>query len=527
MEPGGASGDFGDTDEMDCLDELFQEDVEAHDIPAAALSDPYGTQDSQIDQMMKALETPLDQNGDGEEAPPWLLLPELLEGEALGAEAEDAEARADYIDSLPDDSDRPVADLEDVCMQLVQYLIGHPTSLVTKRRKFPSKGAKSRYFGEERSTDVMADKTVTGCWACGKLDHESNECKFKRCFNCSGQGHEISECTQKKVRCAKCRASGHEIEDCPKTEYDAGIVLDGQVVDQAEDGVTVVEYTDIFFCRCASCAGDGHLNCAPVPAGKIYEPRERVAAIPPGYEGPMNGGHDPWTAPPPRSQLLRPKMEQQQLLRPKVEPSWSHGGGAGQIAARMQQDSWSNQKGGPRPPAGPPPSWGKTGPRPPSQASYTSPSTVPRPSSAAGRSYGSARVSSAGQYAPLKRPRSEDAGDEWASLWDEPAEIESPVKIPRWNGNASPSSVAIPKWPAMPGLQTLIGAMQNSGRWGNEPAHSNTRQAGGWNRGTGSWNNGGGGGGGARFGGGGGQGKGSGSWGGGGGGAGSQGGWKK
>ena len=30
-------------------------------------------------------------------------------------------------------------------------------------------GTGKRYFGlEERSEDVMADKVVTGCWACGK-----------------------------------------------------------------------------------------------------------------------------------------------------------------------------------------------------------------------------------------------------------------------------------------------------------------------------------------------------------------------
>merc|ERR1719247_1254558 len=103
-----------------------------------------------------------DENGDGDSEPPWLLIPSLLEGEDVGPEAEEAEARAEYIDSLPEDTDRPVADLEDVCTQLVQYLIGHPTALVTKRNRRPGgKGSKSRYFGEERSEDVMADKVVT------------------------------------------------------------------------------------------------------------------------------------------------------------------------------------------------------------------------------------------------------------------------------------------------------------------------------------------------------------------------------
>merc|ERR1719272_1893351 len=109
-------------------------------------------------------------------------------------------------------------------MQLVQYLIGHPSALITKMRKRAGKGSKSRYFGEERSEDVMADKVVTGCWACGKLTHESDECEFKRCFNCSEQGHEFSQCTRKKVKCKKCRASGHEQEDCPTAEYGAGII---------------------------------------------------------------------------------------------------------------------------------------------------------------------------------------------------------------------------------------------------------------------------------------------------------------
>lgn len=166
------------------------------------------------------------------------------------AEAGDASARGNWLDQLGDDY--VVADLEGTCDRLVQYLIGHPRGLVTKRRTAPGGKSSKRYFGDERSEDVMADKVVTGCWACGKLDHESNECPFKRCFVCSSQGHEQADCPSKKDWCSRCKSRGHQIKECPLTAYSSGI-------QDEETG------TDIFFVRCIICREEGHSNCADVP----------------------------------------------------------------------------------------------------------------------------------------------------------------------------------------------------------------------------------------------------------------------
>lgn len=407
-----------DEDDEAALDELFAEDVVAHDIPAAI--DPYGLEVGaspvKIDKVALALE---DENGNGEEEPPWLLIESLLEGEEPGPEAEDAEAKADYIDSLPEDSDRPVADLEDVCSQLVQYLIGHPSALVTKKRKFPSKGSKSRYFGEERSEDVMADKVVTGCWVCGKTSHESHECAFKRCFNCSEMGHEVAECARKSGRCQKCRSTGHEQEECPMLEYEAGII--SVVSDACEDGEPVAELTDVFFCRCARCGEDGHLNCAPVPHAPILKPAVPVADPPPGYSG--IGGHDPWSRPTP------PLPPGKLLLRPRAPAQWqSYGSSA---ASR----SIPAALGGPKPPAQPPPGIGKGK----GKAGWMTPSTIPpRPSSAP-----HARHSN-GVIPLLKRERDENSPDDWSSLWEDETEMHASVgPTSRWSGKIAKASPAI------------------------------------------------------------------------------------
>lgn len=94
----------------------------------------------------------------------------------------------------------------------------------------------------------MADKVVTGCWACGKLDHESQDCAFKRCFVCAEQGHESRECTRRNQWCQRCRSSGHLPESCPINDYNQGI----ESVD------------DVAYCRCVVCCSEGHLNCSEV-----------------------------------------------------------------------------------------------------------------------------------------------------------------------------------------------------------------------------------------------------------------------
>lgn len=455
-------------DELDCLDHLFSEDIEPHELPAVI--DPYEL--LKPDKVAIALE---DENGDGTDEPPWLILPELFEGEDIGPDAEEAEARAEYIDSLPDDSDRPVADLEDVCVHLVQYLIGHPTSLVTKRRKGTGKGKqKNRYFGEERSTDVMADKVVTGCWVCGKLTHESHECEFKRCFNCSQVGHEYGECPLKKIKCKRCHAPGHEEEDCHMPEYEAGIIVKDSD-SAAKTVVDEIEYTDVSFCRCVRCGEDEHLNCAPIPEAKIDEPA--------GYHAANSGSVDPWSAPPPKPG---------QMLRPRAAASWQPNGGGAMMAL-----------GGPRPPSLPPPGMiGKGG----AKSSVMPTSTLPpRPSAAPKWQSNGNGWRAPGVIAPLKRPRPADDGGEWGSLWDDvPEEPEEHS----WNGNADSQGGQNHHSSGRLTPQNR----QQAPKWGGKGGGKN--QGGNALGGGGGWN---GNGGGGRNGGGGGQ------W----GGSGRQGGWQK
>lgn len=94
----------------------------------------------------------------------------------------------------------------------------------------------------------MADKVITGCWACGKLDHESQDCAFKRCFICSEQGHEARECMNNCFRCKSCNGIGHEEWSCPLVVYGDGLGLDEAPLDVA-------------YCRCATCGQEGHIQC--------------------------------------------------------------------------------------------------------------------------------------------------------------------------------------------------------------------------------------------------------------------------
>eukprot|EP00933_Yihiella_yeosuensis_P021059 TRINITY_DN1675_c0_g1_i1.p1 TRINITY_DN1675_c0_g1~~TRINITY_DN1675_c0_g1_i1.p1 ORF type:complete len:606 (-),score=127.95 TRINITY_DN1675_c0_g1_i1:20-1786(-) len=164
---------------------------------------------------------------------------------------ENAEVCSTFLDGLTgEDKDMDLA-FPQYVPKLAQYLIGHPEGYQGKKRKGHKKGGGKRYFGGvERSEDVMADKVITGCWACGKLDHESSDCIFKRCFVCSVQGHEASECRERRKTCNRCFRPGHLIEDCPQIEYQSGL--------RSED--------DLIYCRCSNCGEEGHLNCGAVPA---------------------------------------------------------------------------------------------------------------------------------------------------------------------------------------------------------------------------------------------------------------------
>eukprot|EP00449_Zooxanthella_nutricula_P047000 CAMPEP_0198592166 /NCGR_PEP_ID=MMETSP1462-20131121/137784_1 /TAXON_ID=1333877 /ORGANISM="Brandtodinium nutriculum, Strain RCC3387" /LENGTH=146 /DNA_ID=CAMNT_0044323741 /DNA_START=27 /DNA_END=464 /DNA_ORIENTATION=+ len=133
----------------------------------------------------------------------------------------DAEVAAGWLDEAREDEEDDA--LAQYLPDLNRYIIGHPQSLITKRKRKGGKGKKGRFFAEQKSEDVMADKSVTGCWACGRLDHESDECAFKRCFCCSQQGHELLKCTQRSVRCHRCYLQGHTADECPMVGYDEGM----------------------------------------------------------------------------------------------------------------------------------------------------------------------------------------------------------------------------------------------------------------------------------------------------------------
>eukprot|EP00927_Polykrikos_kofoidii_P059273 TRINITY_DN54477_c0_g1_i1.p1 TRINITY_DN54477_c0_g1~~TRINITY_DN54477_c0_g1_i1.p1 ORF type:complete len:903 (+),score=138.75 TRINITY_DN54477_c0_g1_i1:141-2849(+) len=185
----------------------------------------------------------------GDRTPRWLQVEPDPEDIVI---ANDAEMCTAFLDGLPEDAEEEYMGLDQVCPRLQQYLIGHPKALVTKKRKV--KGGGKRYFGGDgRSEDVMSDKVVTGCWACGKLDHDSNQCAFKRCFVCSGQGHEQHACPHKKEWCKMCKVSGHEEGlSCPGGQYAEGLA-------QEADGNS---------CRCIKCRSEGHVNCGSIPFAK-------------------------------------------------------------------------------------------------------------------------------------------------------------------------------------------------------------------------------------------------------------------
>ncbi|CAL1127309.1 unnamed protein product [Cladocopium goreaui] len=174
--------------------------------------------DFQVDYTPQDDEAEADEADDAEsdEEPIWLRNVGVLDPKV----AEDADVCAAFLDGLTGFE----TDLEAVPQHLpclARYLVGHPEALVTKKKKGHKKGSGKRYFGgEDRSEDVMADKVVTGCWACGKLDHESQDCIFKRCFVCSEQGHEVSECRKRNISCKRCFRQGHFSDLCPLDSYE-------------------------------------------------------------------------------------------------------------------------------------------------------------------------------------------------------------------------------------------------------------------------------------------------------------------
>lgn len=255
--------------------------------------------------------------------------------------------------------------------QLARYLIGHPQGLVSGRRTGgKGKGGKRYFVGDGRSEDVMADKVVTGCWACGKLDHDSHACVFKRCFVCSEQGHEFSDCTKRSAKCDRCGRSGHWDDFCPEAAYDEGLQNDA----------------DVFRCRCVKCNEEGHLNCGAVPAAGSTAPAPRAGGGAPGPQlqprlrpplrptlrpAPLLPGQDK----PLRRVVIAPAPPRPSVARGIRLVPWEATGGEGDARAhgRHREGRWGAAAAaadlpeessafrpaawGPQPPGHPPPWW--------------------------------------------------------------------------------------------------------------------------------------------------------------------------
>lgn len=299
---------------------------------------------------LDAVSDAVSSNGDMEEEPPWLAGLDLPNDG--GTAAMDAEVTGGFLDGLEDQNEDPDDAYPQYVPRLAQYLIGHPQALITKRRRKPAKGSGKRYYAEEKTNDVMADKTVTGCWACGKLDHESHECEFKRCFICSEQGHEQTDCGMGGEFCKRCNSRGHTEEFCPEQAYYEGLGND----------------VDIAFCSCMFCGEEGHLNCCEVP----------MMSAP--SSGPRGKGKWAPSQPPWAQQALG-----NGAWSPKGDGGWRPGGGGhsagpygkpgpygkgscGKPCGKPNGDdgAWlpgptKGGKSGPRPPSLPPPSWGGGG----------------------------------------------------------------------------------------------------------------------------------------------------------------------
>jgi len=184
---------------------------------------------------------------------------DLVVSEECPRTAEDAEVLAGLLESGQGGGRRTSSaepgEQEPLLPRLALYLVGHPQAMVLGGSS--SSKRRGRFFANaDRSHDVMADKVISGCWACGKLDHESQDCTFKRCFLCSEQGHEHSECRRRTEWCANCRTPGHQRHRCPWIEYRKGFVD----ASRASTG-----------CRCVRCGEVGHIICGG-PLGDFQPP---------------------------------------------------------------------------------------------------------------------------------------------------------------------------------------------------------------------------------------------------------------
>mmetsp|Transcript_81665 Transcript_81665/g.141994 ORF Transcript_81665/g.141994 Transcript_81665/m.141994 type:complete len:744 (-) Transcript_81665:91-2322(-) len=179
-------------------------------------------------------------NTDGE--PQWLQLEEVQDTQTVAA----AEAQADRLQASSNDEIQALKDLWESCPSLMRYAIGHPAAFVMRKRRKGGKGGGKRYFGgEQQSEDAMAHKIASGCWACGQLGHDSQDCEFKRCFICSERGHEHSSCWSWELWCEQCGRQGHLETNCPMTGYQ-----------EALEAVS-----DISSVRCLPWRKAGHVQC--------------------------------------------------------------------------------------------------------------------------------------------------------------------------------------------------------------------------------------------------------------------------
>lgn len=165
--------------------------------------------------------------------PPWLGPLGETQGAGAGAAAAvaaDSAKRAAVLDAIPAGATQ--ADLELAVPLLARYLMGHPRALIVPGRPRAGGGCPGarasggRYFLDAGPAegDAMADKLAASCWACGKADHNSKDCKFKRCFVCSQLGHEGSTCALRSQRCQRCKRQGHTERSCPQEDYEDGMV---------------------------------------------------------------------------------------------------------------------------------------------------------------------------------------------------------------------------------------------------------------------------------------------------------------
>lgn len=273
--------------------------------------------------------------------------------------AADANVRAAFLDGANITEEQ--CGFDDVCPMLAQYLISHPQALISNKRKRYKSGDK-RYFGEQRSEDVMAEKVVSGCWACGRHDHDCGQCQFKRCFICSELGHEQVQCMNLPHWCKNCKQQGHREPFCPDNEYCQGLHA----------------FDDVAFCRCVSCGMDGHVQCGEVARISAVTRSLQASAsrwsspvvLRPGprnafmlQSGPHPPKHPPWLererAVPSKSPALveLPRIQPWPGLRSTREANDQHKWGSVGWSRWGRQGRWGSQNTNTSPPC----EWSKRG----------------------------------------------------------------------------------------------------------------------------------------------------------------------